>query len=502
MKPHERARKALGCLVKGPLGCLAFVLGAFLVSATFMPLACGRALGETAEKKFGSAFAGTLEVGEVWAPAVFWRQSARGVVLRDPRGREVARGDLEAPPLLDILMDSSSVPLLDLVLASAVVVFEPDGSTNLSRALSPIDRGKRPADRPWIVATDSHLYIALGDSDYRINLSDPSARLRLSVDHLSLSDSAATDRRPLVIRGVEGLVDLTVRGGSVESRILLQGAIQGRDGGRAVADVAIDDIDAYLRGDGAPEVTVEWRFTGVESALLDDLLGTHGLLTRVFGPSIDDLHVKSRSDRGAQRTLLRIASPETELTLRGVERGDGRIVAGERGTIEIAFAPGSSFARELLGNRGLLPLVSAPELEGPGPRGRVILHDYSLSLDGDLGALKGTVDVQLEGFSYTMAPSIREGLALSAPDGRLHSPAADFELRIADGRVHYEDLRLVADGEEVVLDGWHQLKEGAVWIDARLPAKILRDPKVTRYRLRGTWSEPELTPWPADGDPE
>src|SRR5688572_3200443 len=98
-EPPRRIPRTLSCLVKGPLGCLTFLLGATVVFVLFFPPAGGRLVRGWAEEWFAEHHAGSLELGDAWVGSVYGPQRIEGLVLRDPYGEEVLRGELHAPPL-------------------------------------------------------------------------------------------------------------------------------------------------------------------------------------------------------------------------------------------------------------------------------------------------------------------------------------------------------------------------------------------------------------------
>ena len=58
--------KLLGCLIKGPLGCLAFLVGAGVVFVVFLPPACGNVVSQELETWFAERHEVTLAVtGEI-----------------------------------------------------------------------------------------------------------------------------------------------------------------------------------------------------------------------------------------------------------------------------------------------------------------------------------------------------------------------------------------------------------------------------------------------------
>ena len=87
-----QANKLVGCLIKGPLGCGAFLFGASIVSIFLLPNACGRLASEELEESFAKAFAGRLEVGEASLLSAFERQKINDLKLLDPSGDQVLHG--------------------------------------------------------------------------------------------------------------------------------------------------------------------------------------------------------------------------------------------------------------------------------------------------------------------------------------------------------------------------------------------------------------------------
>jgi hypothetical protein len=134
--PEERPRKSsrwFTCLVKGPLGCLAFSFGALVVVVLFLPSAVGRMSDRLLEQSFAERFEGSLELSEVWLGSFYNQQRIDSLSVRDPNQEEILRGSLRASSL-GMLMANAEEAAVDLHLANLHLVEYPDGSTNLERA--------------------------------------------------------------------------------------------------------------------------------------------------------------------------------------------------------------------------------------------------------------------------------------------------------------------------------------------------------------------------------
>lgn len=135
--PEEKPKRArwFSCLIKGPLGCLAFLFGATFVLVLFVPAVFGRLIERGLVRNFGQRHAGSLEVAEVWLGSLYNPQRVEGLILRDPSGEEVLRGSLRAPPLAEAMGGERFGPV-ELELQSLKLIEYADGSTNLERALA------------------------------------------------------------------------------------------------------------------------------------------------------------------------------------------------------------------------------------------------------------------------------------------------------------------------------------------------------------------------------
>src|SRR5262245_13122814 len=144
---EESPRKVprwLSCLVKGPLGCLSFLLGLAVVGALLLPFALGRLIDRKLPAWFERHHPGSLELGDVWVGSLLGPQHIDSVILRDPNGEEVLRGTLSAPSLVRMFGGSSHSGPIVLRLNSVRLVEYPDGSTNLGQALGePESEGER-----------------------------------------------------------------------------------------------------------------------------------------------------------------------------------------------------------------------------------------------------------------------------------------------------------------------------------------------------------------------
>ena len=135
--PRKKVARWLGCLIKGPLGCLAFSVGAAIVFVLFLPPALGRLADRSLEEWFGENHMGSLEIGEAWIGSLYGPQHVKSLILRDPAGEEVVRAEAEAPSLGPLVVgDAREFGPIDVHVHRVDLVELEDGTTNLARALA------------------------------------------------------------------------------------------------------------------------------------------------------------------------------------------------------------------------------------------------------------------------------------------------------------------------------------------------------------------------------
>jgi len=435
----QRPRKiprAVSCLIKGPLGCLAFVLGGVLVAVLFLPVAAGRLTDRFLEGWFDEQHFGSIELGDVWVGSLYGPQTIDSVILRDPVGDEVLRAELDAPALGQLFDSHGEAygPVRIHVKALNLTEFA-DGSTNIERAL----RWREPdAERRLEreLSTDVPLVVAL----------------ELVIDRLNYADA----------RGERGLLEnLTLRGTLLWAPDTTELELEGGSDPR-VPEPLQAELDFSRPGPGRTGARqVAFRARGAPSVLLGVLCELGGTLARFAGPRVDEL---SWSERGETVELV-VADEEASLTLAGAWRRAERVLrAGPEQTAELVFPVREPWSSEFLAP--LLPLVRGARAGSGAAHARARLMHYEIPLTGSSSRLLGDLELELANASYELDPSF---LAL-LPDPGLRLAQAELAraLRLRDGRVEYSDFRLPLEQGWIAVDGACDLASAACDLRVRV----------------------------------
>lgn len=129
--------KFLGCFAKSVLGFVSFLGGAVAVLVLGLPYSLGRGAVSHFVEEFNDTYEGRLEVDESHLLDLFGRQEVEQFELRDPEGRTIARGSVEASSILGSMRDGLE---LRVHVEEAKLVRGRGGVTNLERALTPRDQ--------------------------------------------------------------------------------------------------------------------------------------------------------------------------------------------------------------------------------------------------------------------------------------------------------------------------------------------------------------------------
>ena len=135
---QTRPRRFLGCLIKVPLGCLAFFLGGAAIFVLFMPWAMGRVARDWLTTTFDESYEGSLEIGHTWVSSLYGPQWIEGIELRDPEGRVVIDGKVRAPSLSTWFYGGDAEVEewgpVEISIARIHIQEDAEGVTNLARA--------------------------------------------------------------------------------------------------------------------------------------------------------------------------------------------------------------------------------------------------------------------------------------------------------------------------------------------------------------------------------
>ncbi len=447
--PARKVPRLLSCLVKGPLGCLAFLLGALVVLVLFLPPVLGRLADRSLETWFNQSHLGTLETTEVWLGSLYGPQRIESLIVRDPEGQEVLRASVRAPSLGPVLFDDDDdYGPVSIRVASLRIVRERDGGTNLGHAF---------AHRPGASSVVSTYGGALrfSSDDMRLNVPVP-IEIELVIDRLRYADA----------QGQEGLLEkLALRG---ELELSSRGATLELEGGADSGAVRVQLKAGELRGEsGRP-----WRFEldaeHLPAALLDLLLGSGALLERVAGPRIERARVVWWNAAGGERALEELAldTQELSLSLRSGRTRERALVSGEDGRAQLEFTSESWCARRLLPE--LVPVIGEVRALEPDGRFALSASRFSLPLDADLARLDARVELGYPRALWTLDGSALLALPADPSDAEpapspfrrrapLAAAAGTLAVEVAGGTVSLAAQEIPCEEGALALDGSYEL---------------------------------------------
>jgi hypothetical protein len=420
MSPDERSgSRFLGCLIKGPAGCLAFCVGAVAVAVLLGPAAGGRVFDRVAERWFEQRFRGELELGDAWVGSLHGAQSIERVVLRDPWGEEVLRGSLQGPSFEGFLDGRRRYGPVHLRLELLKVVADEEGVTNLEHTFA-----RRESAPDWTgrtgLSTDETLVVELEISILRLRFTAEAGR-----------ESLLEDLR------FQGRLEWTPS----EMRLVLEG------GGGAPPPALRLRLDVARTLDGLER---PW-----DLALA--LEGAPTALARALCPAVRPLAVElgARLDefvwtRRGSAVALSCRDADASFSLHGLEL-DG-LISGED-PLALALECGGARARAWLAR--FLPPLEGLDCDDPTQPHALRLFDFTWPLDGDWSRLAGEAEL-------AFAPS-RARLRALNPDGvpltLLLGPQSQ-RLSVREGVLDYAGLQLVHEDGWLRFDGTLDLVRG------------------------------------------
>ncbi len=303
--PRNRLFTCLGCLVAGPLGCVAFLGGGAAVGTYFTPELAADFLNEALPEGFDHTFAGDLDIGSF---ELSWTRSQRidDLVVRDPEGREVLRADVRAPSLLRLLDDESDLGVIEIELDVHLIADE-TGRTNLARAFGPLPGVKVNYEGPddWTAATRELLFARKGE-------------LRISIRELALvSERTIVRGAPLRLTDVEASL---VFGPDGPLHLVAVGATPGG----ALALEADIEREAFLAQHALdPGVRGRLSASGVPTELVAAVIGSVEELADLFGDHIDVAASLGAPEDGAAPLRAELRSPTARVELFGTLASTG-----------------------------------------------------------------------------------------------------------------------------------------------------------------------------------
>jgi len=253
------------------------------------------------------------------------RQRIESARLLDPDGGEVARVSLDLPGLLSLVGGRGRKLGRIEVVASAELVADDAGVTNLDRALEP--RAPQPAGEEDRSAPG-------GGSQ---TLERLEAEFDLKVERLSWSDAPTRAAGgPVVIEGLQAHAVLAPGG-------LLDAQAQGRLAGSAEGEIAlaakVEHPFAAPSSKTPPHVDIDLRIANLPTAMLDALTRQEGRLTALVGDRLT-LQVRAAGTPSAGDVKLDLEATRARLALRaGLKDGVLRATEGWALDASLDLAP-------------------------------------------------------------------------------------------------------------------------------------------------------------------
>jgi hypothetical protein len=295
------------------LGGAGLVLLALLIVAV-APMAFSKLGRGSIEKAFAARFHGRLELGGM---SLGWtgRQKIESARLLDPEGNEVARASLDLPGLLSLAAGRGKKLGRIAVVASADLVADDAGVTNLDRALAPRAPSAAPTEPP-----------PEGGGGGPSALERLEAEFDVTLERVSLSDAKTRAAGgPIVLENTVARATLQ-QGGTLDANV------HGRLGGSAQGEIAlvakVERPFASPTSEAPPNVDLDLKLDNLPVALLDALARQQGRLSALLGENLS-LQVRAAGTPTAGDLKADLQAPRAKLAVRaGLENGVLRALEG------------------------------------------------------------------------------------------------------------------------------------------------------------------------------
>jgi len=395
--PGRKALRFLGCLIKAPLGCLAFFVGAAVVFVIFFPPAIGSFAARELEKWFARTHHGAIEVNEAWLGSLYGPQKIERVVLRDPEQNEILHATVRAPSLSPVLFEGQARwGPVEIHVPSVRLVRDAAGVSNLARALDRRTERQRDAE-----ALDRFDRLG-GDLKTSLQAID----LRIRIDRLGWEDAHGRSAR-LGDVTCTAVIDLRIP--QAHLSLTGEGVIADDDGDPLSFQVEVSELLTWGARGASPPWSFAFSAEGAPTAAVDVLLGLLDGLEPAFGPTIEELDL-TLSGRGPQPRRLdsfALRSGVAEVELSGAWNGDGAVLVAEKGDEARArFAADSWWSREVVPR--LVPRTGELDERSADGWAALSLEDFTVPLDGDPREVTGRGRLELGGKSYAVVLPARE----------------------------------------------------------------------------------------------
>ncbi len=365
---------------------VALLLTLFLALVALAPGMLGGVVASAAVAGFNEERQGRLEVDGVdlgWTG----RQALREARLFDPQGALIASVSADLPSLLDLARSGGARLGRIAVRASAELVADDAGVTNLDRALA-----ERPgaAKRKRSSESDSSS-TDLGDMLRRLEL-----EFDVVVERLSWSD--ATTRaagQPFAIDNLKLLV--TAQPGQ-PLKLDAQGALSGAASGALAAHASVSDLFQGAALNPAARFELDAQLESIPSALVDTLARQPGLAALAFGETFG-VRAKGAGTLNVGAIELNLAGSDGQVNFTG-ELADGVLGGRTPAVFELALNPKTEALQRFLG-ASLPPNVALTAVGAPSVR--VKLDGLRVELQRVLEAANSGGDVAAVALGATRA---------------------------------------------------------------------------------------------------
>lgn len=295
------------------LGGVGLVLLALLIVAV-APMAFSKLGRGSLERAFAERFQGRIELAGL---SLGWtgRQQVESARLFDPEGNEVARASLDLPGLLSLAAGRGKKLGRIAVVASADLVADDAGVTNLDRALAPRAAAAPPSETA-----------PAGEGGGPSALERLEAELDVTIERLSWND--ATTRAaggPVVLENARAQAKVQ-RGGTLDANA--QARLAGTAQGELALTARVERAFAAPTSEAPPKVDVDLKLDNLPVALLDALARQQGRLSALLGEQLS-LQVRAAGTPIAGNLEADLQATRAKLAVRaGLEGGVLRALEG------------------------------------------------------------------------------------------------------------------------------------------------------------------------------
>ena len=475
-KPSKGKRRGGGLLrIAVVIGVIAVVLAGAVV--VLGPTLAASVVSGTISGSYSDSIRGNARADRVSTPW-FGPIVVEGLVVEDGAGERVASGDVTAGiGLLGVIAGSVDYGEIRIS-GEADVRADEGGTTNLERALEPVDPEAPASDGP-LIAPGTRATVVLEPSDARY--SDPGLREMTGgrVGSVLISGATGTVR---IEPGAPITIDLdaplrTVRPGDDAEDA---GTPSGSSSGRLAADLEADVPTGATR---IGEITLSGTVSlaGLPTALVDAIAGAGGTIGGVLG---EDVGVEIATDglSSAGGTLaIDASSPQADLRYRGEVRADdggaSSLVATEDTVLRVSGIA-DRFGTQAA---GIVPLfASVRKNAGEHEPAELRLTRFEIPLGADADPLRAIIEGVIDPgmASYELTRPLAALMRVAGGEngsGMLGGRLGQTNLSMADGVLRYADLTVPIGEYSFTSEAAFDLLNGTEDITVRVPAGAIAD---------------------------